>query len=141
MASRIFALVAISMLFGCAFAQDPARRVGGDPEIERAIVAHYYRWGAEENFGCPGAEIEAVTAWSVIDPNPEHFVVEVSYYYRDRSRNGRDDAGGGIIAWSPRIICRDFSARIFTLDTTVEPIEVLAMSGPQFDRRGRPWTP
>ncbi len=92
-------------------------------------MTRYYAAHATEEYGyCPTPYIDGLTQIRVVENAPDRLVVDVRYFYRDRSKNDRGgDQGQGRE-------CTGFAGRQFTFGQgKAGGVAVLKMTG---QRRG-----
>ena len=99
------------------------------PASGRAGNDAYYAAHATEEYGyCPTPYIDGLTQIRVVENAPDRLVVDVRYFYRDRSKN---DRGGG---QGQGRECTGFAGRQFTFGQgKAGGVAVLKMTG---QRRG-----
>lgn len=116
------ALVATVLLAGCTLEGPP---LAGFAAGQWAVVSYYNRHAWEKGASCTSPEMR-VTGWRVLDQTPERTIVEVRYYFYDRSV----DDGDRLVSR-----CADWGVRQFTLVPTGDGRAVVReMTGPQRPR-------
>jgi hypothetical protein len=140
MSIRLLCLwLAVALIAGCANHQLPKTSFAKPAALQAAMTAYYDAHATEEYGYCSTPYIDGLTHVSVVDNQPDKLVVDVRYFYRDRSKNnGTQSQGtpnhttGGLTHRTFHAECVNFAGRQFTLgkDKT-GAVEVLDMTGPR----------
>ena len=68
----------------------PATGFAEPKAVESAIMRYYERNASEENRTCLTPYMDGLTRVAVVDQQPDRLVLDVSYLYRDRFKNDRE---------------------------------------------------
>jgi len=125
--------VAALALGACDPKRNPAWTLGGEPGLLFTVKQYYELNALEEGGTCSAPLLEGVTRSRVVEEEPDRFVVDLGYYYRDMIRGDdcRPLPNAGCRALPE---CRGFAERSFVVGKEADRLRVLEMSGP---RKGR----
>ena len=94
--------------------------LGYSPE-ELAIRRYYERHATEEYGRCLAPYIDAITRRQVVEETDQGLVLDIRYAYRDRRKDGDENAGS----------CVGWGSRRVVLERSAETVRVVEMSGPR----------
>lgn len=116
-------MIGALLVAGCAVSRMPSASFAEPLALEQALKRYYQRHASEEHGYCRSPYIDGLTRVALIEDQPERLVVDVRYFYRDRSK---DDGGGDTNRGSE---CTGFAGRRFALGKAEAGVEVLEMTG------------
>jgi hypothetical protein len=130
--------LAVALIAGCA-TQLPRTSFAKPAALQAAMTAYYDAHATEEYGYCSTPYIDGLTHVSVVDNQPDKLVVDVRYFYRDRSKNNGTQSqstgnhtSGGLATRTFHAECVNFAGRQFTLGKDKNgAVEVLDMTGPR----------
>jgi hypothetical protein len=126
--------LAVALIAGCANHQLPRTSFAKPAALDRAMIAYYEAHATEEHGYCPTPYIDGLTQVSVVDNQPNKLVVDVRYFYRDRSKNDRshNQSSNNAMQSGFQRQCTGYAGRQFTLGKgKTGEVEVLDMTGPR----------
>jgi hypothetical protein len=131
---RLFSLgLTLALLAGCA-TRLPSASFAKPAALNRAMMAYYDAHATEEHGYCLTPYIDGLTHVDVVDNEPDKLVVDVRYFYRDRSKYDRaqNQSAPSHAQSTTHHECTNFAGRQFTFGKTkTGQVEVLDMTGPR----------